>query len=405
MKRLMNAEFFAENRDKTMEILEGGVLVASAYSAMQSSNDAASRFEQEGNFWYLTGIERPGWWLIMDGARGKSWLVTPDVDPVHALFDGSLSIDEATAISGIDEIITRSKADELLLQTARQHRLAYFIGQPERAEDFDFILNPAQREMHEKLARIFVGVQDLRPKLANLRSVKQPVEIKAIESAIAITSKALLSIRASFQAYKYEYEIEAELNKAFRETGGRGHAYDPIVAGGSNACTLHYIENNAPLKKRTLVLLDVGAQVEHYAADITRTYSYYEPTKRQREVHAAVQAAHLDIVAMLAPDLSVAEYGDKVDARMKQALIEVGLLSSLGDERYRQYFPHAISHGLGIDVHDSLGRPKYFEPNMVLTVEPGIYIPEEGIGVRIEDDILITAKGHRNLSQKLPTDL
>lgn len=233
MKRLMNAEFFAENRDKTMEILEGGVLVASAYSAMQSSNDAASRFEQEGNFWYLTGIERPGWWLIMDGARGKSWLVTPDVDPVHALFDGSLSIDEATAISGIDEIITRSKADELLLQTARQHRLAYFIGQPERAEDFDFILNPAQREMHEKLARIFVGVQDLRPKLANLRSVKQPVEIKAIESAIAITSKALLSIRASFQAYKYEYEIEAELNKAFRETGGRGHAYDPIVAGAA----------------------------------------------------------------------------------------------------------------------------------------------------------------------------
>lgn len=401
----MTADFFSQNRSKTMELLEGGVLVATGYSAMQSSNDAASRFEQEANFWYLTGIERPGWWLIMDGARGKSWLVTPDIDPLHALFDGSLGIDEASAISGVDEVITRAKADELLLQTARQHRLAYFIGQPERAEEFDFVLNPAQRDMHEKLARIFVGVQNLRPKLAKLRSIKQPIEIKAIESAISITAKALSSIHESLQTYKYEYEIEAELNKAFRHTGARGHAYDPIVAGGNNACTLHYIDNDAPLKKRTLVLLDVGAQVEHYAADITRTYSYHEPTKRQRDIHTAVQAAHVDIIAMLAPNLSVAEYSEKVDVRMKQALTEVGLLSSSGDERYRRYFPHAISHGLGIDVHDSLGQPKYFEPGMVLTVEPGIYIPEEGIGIRIEDDIVITEKGHRNLSQKLPTDL
>lgn len=405
MKRLMTAEFFAGNRDKTMELLEGGVLVAAAYSAMQSSNDAASKFEQEANFWYLTGIERPGWWLIMDAARGKSWLVTPDVDPMHALFDGSLDSSIAARISGVEEVITRAQADELLLQIARQHRLAHYIGQPERSETFDFVLNPALREMHEKLARIFVGVQDLRPKLATLRALKQPAEIKAIESAIAITSTALAQIHDSLDTYKYEYEIEAELNKAFRQTGGRGHAYDPIVAGGSNACTLHYVDNAAPLKKRTLVLLDVGAQVEHYAADITRTYSYFEPTRRQQEIHRAVEAAHHDIIALLAPDVAVAEYSDKVDARMKRALMEVGLLKSLDDERYRQYFPHAISHGLGIDVHDSLGRPKYFEPGMVLTVEPGIYIPQESIGVRIEDDILITEKGHRNLSQKLPTGL
>jgi Xaa-Pro aminopeptidase len=405
MKRLTTPEFFAKNRTRVMELLEGGVLVATAYSAMQSSNDTASRFEQEGNFWYLTGIERPGWWLIMDSSRGKCWLVTPDVDPMHALFDGSLGAADAKRISGIDEVITRVQADDLLQQTARQHRLVHTIGQPERADTFDFVLNPAQREMYERLNRIFVGVQDFRPKLTKLRAIKQPIEVKAIETAIAITAAALENVRNTLENYKFEYEIEADLNKAFRKTGAQGHAYDPIIAAGVNACTLHYIENNDQLKKRSLVLLDVGAQVEHYAADITRTYAYHEPTKRQREVHEAVQAAHQDIIKLIEPGLPIAEYSDKVDARMKRALLGLGLLTSDSDEKYRHYFPHAISHGLGLDVHDSLGAPKYLEVGMILTVEPGIYIPEEAIGVRIEDDILVTDKSHRNLSRKLPTDL
>ena len=405
MKRLTTPEFFAGNRTRVMELLEGGVLVATAYSAMQSSNDNASKFEQEGNFWYLTGIERPDWWLIIDSSRGRCWLVTPDVDPMHALFDGSLGAAEATRISGIDEVITRAQADDLLQQTARQHRLVHTIGQPERADTFDFVLNPAQREMYERLSRAFVGVQDFRAKVTKLRAIKQPVEIKAIETAITITTAALTSVHDMITSYKFEYEVEADLNKAFRVSGAQGHAYDPIVAAGLNACTLHYIENNAQLKKRSLILLDVGAQVEHYAADITRTYAYYEPTARQREVHGAVQAAHQDIIKLIKPGLPIAEYSDQVDMRMKQALIELGLLTSHSDEKYRHYFPHAISHGLGIDVHDSLGAPKYLEAGMVLTVEPGIYIPEEAIGVRIEDDILVTEKSHRNLSKKLSTDL
>ncbi len=405
MKKLLTSEFFTGNRQRVMELLKGGVLVVSAYSAMQRSHDAAFRFEQEANFWYLTGIDQADWWLILDSTRGKSWLVSPDVDPIHALFDGQLSPDQAKVTSGVDEVISRAAADDLLAQTARQHRLVYTIDQPERADSFDFMLNPAAREVREKLARKFTGVRDFRPKLAQLRAIKQPLEIKAIELAIGITAHTLEGVYAQLAAYSYEYEIEADISRGFRASGAAGHAYDPIVATGGNACTLHYIDNNAKLAKKSLVLLDVGAQVEHYAADITRTYSYSEPTKRQQAVHAAVEAAHHDIVAMLTPGLSVREYSERVDSRMQQALMELGLIDSLDDEKYRTYFPHAISHGLGLDVHDSLGAPNAFAPGMVLTVEPGIYIPEENIGVRIEDDILITEKGHRNLSAKIPTGL
>ncbi len=149
--------------------------------------------------------------------------------------------------------------------------------------------------------------------------------------------------------------------------------------------------------------MDVGAFYGGYAADISRTYVKGEPTKRQAAVHQAVEVAHHRIIKLIEPMLSVEEYQRSVDKIMKEALDSIGLQSD--DTGLRKYFPHAISHGLGIDVHDSLGAPKYFETNMVLTVEPGIYIPEENIGVRIEDDILVTANGRKNLSAALSTGL
>lgn len=405
MKKSLTSEFFTGNRQRAMELLEGGVLVVSAYSALQRSNDAAFKFEQEANFWYLTGVGHPGWWLIIDASRGKEWLVSPEVDPVHALFDGQLTPSQAKEISGITEVISRTAAEELLLQISRTHKLVYTVDQPDRADMFDFVLNPAPRDMREQLTRKFTDVRDFRATLAQLRAIKQPVEVDAIEAAIAVTVDTLSKVRAKFATYGYEYEIEADVTHGFRSAGAAGHAYDPIIAAGANACTLHYGDNAMRLKKKSLVLLDVGAQVERYAADITRTYAYGEPTKRQQAVHIAVQSAHRDIIAMLAPGLSVVEYHERVDTRMKRALVELELMQPGDDEKYRRYFPHAISHGLGIDVHDALGQTREFGAGMVLTVEPGIYIPEEGIGVRIEDDILITKSGRRNLSAKLSTDL
>jgi len=152
-----------------------------------------------------------------------------------------------------------------------------------------------------------------------------------------------------------------------------------------------------------MVLIDAGAKVGGYAADITRTYAIGRPSDREIEVHAAVETAHKAIIDLIKPGFGMKDYHFQSDEIMKKALKSLGLLNAPAD--YRKYFPHAVSHGLGIDVHDSLGGFETFQPGMVLTVEPGIYIPEEGIGVRIEDDILVTEEGNRNLSAALPTSL
>lgn len=166
------------------------------------------------------------------------------------------------------------------------------------------------------------------------------------------------------------------------------------------------MRNDGDITPDGLLLIDAGALDGEYAADITRTYAMGVPTNRQRQVHAAVEEAHRLIIELIKPGVALKSYLASVDEIMKNALIQVELLKDRNDDdTYRKYFPHAISHGLGIDVHESLGGYKEFMPGMVLTVEPGIYIPEEGIGIRIEDDILVTKTGNENLSRALPTSL
>lgn len=402
----LGAPFFEQNRQRVIDKLRGSLLVVPAYTQMQRSNDTAFKFEQEANFWYLTGIEHPDWWLLIDGTRERSWLVAPKVDEVHALFDGSLAASVASEISGVKDVIDAQEGQRLLKEAARKHQFVYTIDAPPHHEHFGFTLNPAARDMRELLSRHFAKVQDFRGKLAELRAIKSLEEIDAIQNAVDLTNETFTKVHKSLKSYSYEYEIEADFNHAFRYGGAAGHAYDPIIAGGANACTLHYGANQAKLQKPSLLLMDVGARAHGYAADITRTYAVGTVTKRQRAVHAGVKSAQQAIIALLKPDLGVEEYQNEVDEIMKTELLSLGLMKDKDDTKsYRRYFPHAISHGLGIDVHDSLGGPRVFREGMVLTVEPGIYIPEEKIGVRIEDDILITKTGYRNLSGKLSTDL
>lgn len=380
-------------------------MVISAHHLMQRSNDAAFQFEQEANFWYLTGIEEPGWGLIIDGSANRSWLVAPDIDEIHRTFDGGLTNDEARKISGIDTVVSHAESEVLLRGLAKKHSIVYTLGEHPQNNHFNFVENPAQKKLWVVLERIFNSVQDCRLQLAQLRAIKQPEEIAAIKKAIKLTCQAFELVKERLPELKNEYEVEAEFDYYFKKQG-MSHAYDSIVAGGKNACTLHYNKNVAKLKKNSLLLMDVGARAHGYAADITRTYAIGLPTQRQVAVHAAVEAAHYDIIKLFKPGLATAAYHGYVDEIMKKAMIGLGLMRGMDDDdNYRHYFPHAVSHGLGIDVHDSLGQATNFAPGMVLTVEPGIYIPEENIGVRIEDDILITSTGHENLSRRLSTGL
>lgn len=383
-----------------MHEIDSGYAIFTAYTALQKSHDTAHTFMQESNFWWLTGIEEPDWQLIIDGSKQKSWLVAPDIGEIHRIFDGGLSPAQAKKISGVDEVID-AKEGKALVDSIIKNATIYTLGADPHAKYYSFLQNPMPQKLHKNLKKNFQNVKDSRQILAKLRAIKQPQELKSIRAAVELTKQAFMQVKQNIDSYAYEYQIEATFDYAFKNQGAQ-HAYDPIIASGKNAVTLHYSSNNSALKPG-LVLLDVGARVGGYAADITRTYAVKKATKRQHQVHQAVKNAHQQIVQLLRPGLSVKDYHEQVDAIMKQAIKSLGLNSD--EKSYRKYFPHAISHGLGIDVHDSLGRPNILEPGMVLTVEPGIYIPEEGIGVRLEDDILIVKNGYENLSHDLPLDI
>lgn len=401
----MQPTFFTANRDRLTDILQGGLVVIAGHTAMQATGDMAAPFEQESNFWWLTGIEAADWLVIIDGSRHKSWLASPLLSENHQIFDGSLSPEAAKAISGVQEVISVSEATMLLRELARRHSMVYTLGEHPYSEYLDFTLNPALKKNYDLLQRIFKSVQDCRPEVTNLRALKQPEEIIAIKKAVKLTAEAFQNVKKQLPSFEYEYEVEAEFSYYFRRHGAKGHAYAPIVAAGKNACTLHYIHNNEKLKNHQFLLLDIGARYHGYAADISRTYAVGEPTKRQSQVHRVVQSAQERIIGLIKPGKLVSEYYQAVDTIMKESLTVLNLMSDPNDQdTYRTYFPHSISHGLGVDVHDPLGNPKYFEPGMVLTVEPGVYIPAESIGVRIEDDILVTKTGRLNLSAALSTD-
>jgi Xaa-Pro aminopeptidase len=399
-------DFFTTNRTRFAAKLGGGIAVLGGYTGMQRGNDAAFGFEQEANFWWLTGVEVADWWLILDSTRGKSWLVAPTLSQAHEIFDGSLSPEQAKKVSGVDGVLSHDEATSMLRDLAKKHSVVHALGEQPYAQHLNFTLNSGPKKLHDQLERIFNSVQDCRKELAKLRAIKQPQEITRMKKAIKLTMDAFDHVKLLLDAAQYEYEVEAEFNYYFRSRGAKGHAYDPIVAGGKNACTLHYTANDARLKKHDLLLIDIGARHHGYAADITRTYALGTPTKRQLAVHAAVESAQKEIISLLKPDMPIEQYQKEVDVIMSGALQSLGLVRGPHDEAsYRKYFPHAVSHGLGVDVHDSLSAPERLRPGMVLTVEPGVYIPEEGIGVRIEDDILITNTGHSNLSGRLATVL
>ena len=393
----MDKEFFSNNRSRVCQELSEGVVLLSAFDKMQQTNDASGPYIQESNFWWLTGIDLPGWQLLLDCSSGEAALVEPELTASEKLFESYYTQEQASELSGVSTFISST---ELLERMKTQ---TVYALKPLVTKEMQFTPNPAQQRIWRAAQRQTKQVQDVRRKLATLRAIKQPQEITMIQRAIDLTVDSFARIAPLIPTLTTEAEVAAEFSYDFLKQGAT-HAYEPIVAAGENACTLHYVRNDAPLNG--LVLIDIGARVGGYNADLTRTYSHAQPTARQSAVHSAVREAHAQIIALLRPGLAVREYIESVDAIMTSALVELGLMSDKTDvDKYRRYFPHAISHGLGVDVHDSLGGAEVFKSGMLLTVEPGIYIPEESIGVRIEDDILITENGSENLSGKLRTVL
>lgn len=395
----MEAEFFKNNRERLSGLIGSAPVIVTAYTGMQRCSDESWRFEQEANFWYLTGLEEPDWQLII--YSGESILIAPDISTVSRIFNEHTSASAAQNISGVDRVLSHDKGVKYLANLAKNHNQIYTVL-PQNQIDHEFCLNPAQTKLAFRLRKLFNKVNDARPMLHKLRAIKQKSEIMMIRRAVNLTRVAFEIVKNELPNYIFEYEAQARFTFEF-ERSGATHAYDPIIAGGVNAITLHYNSNRMGLRSGDLVLMDVGARYGGYSADITRTYAFGEIAERQRMIHLAVKQAKDQIIDLIKPGKLVKDYLDRSDEIMRETLKSLDLYSNEDD--FRRYFPHAISHGLGIETHDPLGQPKSFQAGMVLTVEPGIYIPEESIGVRIEDDILVTDSGRDNLSRNLSDEL
>ena len=280
---------------------------------------------------------------------------------------------------------------------------------PAYVEQYGMYTNPARAALVERLKSFKPGLEllDLNSHLIRLRMVKQSEELAAIQAAIDVTIATLKQVTRlnKLASYSHEYQLEAELTSGFRRRGAAGHAFEPIVASGERACTLHNVANAGALSADELVLVDVGAQVENYAADITRTLSLSTPSRRQQAVHAAVLEVQRFAFGLLRPGVVMKDYEQQIEHFMGEKLRELGLIKTISHDNVRKFYPHATSHFLGLNVHDVGDYERPLEPGMILTVEPGIYIPDEAIGVRIEDDVLITKTGIKILTDKLPRDL
>jgi Xaa-Pro aminopeptidase len=403
------SEFFAGNRERLRQLFTGTApIVVTANGLLQRGGDSTYPFQQDANFWYLTGIEEPDIILVID--KSKEYLIVPNREATRVAFDGSVDSEELSRVSGVRRVLDEKEGWRLLeIRLRRAKHVATLAAPQTYVEAHGMYTNPARGQLITRLHEAAEDVEllDLSQHMALLRVIKQPAELVAIQRAIDITIDTLKEATrpSALAKYAHEYEIEADLTRGFRRRGAHGHAFEPIVAGGERACTLHNVANQGMLASDELLLLDVGAEVDHYAADITRTVNIGQPSRRQQAVYDAVLEVQAFALSLLQPGAFMKENELQIEGFMGEKLRELGLIKIVEHDEVRKYYPHATSHFLGLNVHDIGDYTRPLEPGMVLTVEPGIYIPEEGIGVRIEDDVLITVDGYEILTDRLPRQL
>lgn len=389
------------------------------------SNDTEFRFRPSSDFWYLTGFAEPESWLLLlpgeDG--GRSILFLRERDPERETWDGKrLGVSAAPEALGVDEAHDVEDLWSLLPTMLKgQERLMYPSGldadEDRSVLELLGVLRSRARGYTSPLELLDPG-----PLLHEQRLFKTPAELDMMRLAAGISNEAHRALMATAAPGVNERELDALLDYTFRRRGGTGSAYGNIVAGGANACILHYVENDQALQDGTLCLVDAGCELDYYASDVTRTWPVngrFSPA--QKDVYEAVLAAHEAALAQCKPGQTVEGVHQTAVEVLVDGMLQLGLCKGSKDEvletgAYRTWYMHRTSHWLGLDVHDcgsydKDGKPRPLEPGMVLTVEPGLYIapdqeeaPEglRGIGVRIEDDVVITEEGHENLSIQVP---
>lgn len=415
----ISAELFAKNRRKFMQRMKPKSLaVFNANDLYPIGADSTMPFEQERNLFYLSGVDQEETILVLFpeamNPNHREVLFVRETNEHIAVWEGAkLNKPQATAVSGVQCIYWLQDFDRIFFDLMGEAETVYFntnehyrqAVETQTRED-RFIAKVKREYPAHTVAKSF-------PLLEEIRGVKEPEEIDLLQKACDITAKGFDRVLKFVQAGVWEYEIEAEYLHEFIRNKSKGFAYTPIIASGNSANVLHYIENNKRCQEGDLILMDVGAEYANYSSDMTRTIPVSGRfSARQKEVYNAVNRVKEKATAMLVPGVLWKEYHKEVGLIMTDELLGLGLLDkadvqnqSVDYPAYKKYFMHGTSHHLGLNTHDYGVLKSPMKAGMVFTVEPGIYIPAEGFGIRLEDDVIIQQSGAPlNLMQRIPIE-
>jgi Xaa-Pro aminopeptidase len=408
------------------ELPKNSAVVIAGASTQYRNADSSHAFRQDSNFWYLSGFNEAESTLVLlvdDKKKVQSIAFVPEKDELKEIWDGyRAGPDGAVNDHGFDLAFKNTDIHQKLPELiAGCDQVLYPVGKNQSldADVIKWIKAAKSKDRHSSA----IDIADASSKVGNQRLIKDQDEIKIMKKACQISAEAHVEAMKFVKPGMTEQEMEAFYLYEFSRRGGRFSAYTPIVAGGENACVLHYVENSQPLKDGELLLVDAGCEYELYASDITRTFPINGKfTDSQLAIYGVVMEAQLKSIEAITADHNVMDAQIISEKIITQGLIDLGILKGRLDDlhaqgAYKKFYMHKIGHWLGIDVHDAgdymeNGEFMKFKPGMVTTVEPGVYIPSsanvedrwKGIGIRIEDDILVTNDGNQNLTSFVPSD-
>jgi Xaa-Pro aminopeptidase len=422
-----NTEFLTRQKYLLQQMQPNSICLLPASNLVTRSRDTEYPFRQDSYFQYLCGFPEPKAWLVLSNhqeySQGVCILFCLDKDPTMEIWHGRRSgPKQAKQQYAVDMAFAVDEIDERLLELIDGHQHVYFAqGHDHAADDLVFSLLQALRDAPKQSKQAPASLIDMRFILDEMRLIKSAAEIDMMRQAAAIATQAHIRAMQFVEAGKNEYHLEAEIHHEFAMQGAKYPAYGTIVGGGDNACILHYTENNQGLKAGDLVLIDAGCEWQGYASDITRTFPVTgQFSAQQKQLYELVLKAQLAAFEQIKPHNTIKQASDVAISVITQGLIDLHILKgkladNIQQQTYREFYMHGLSHWLGLDVHD-VGHYKIddqdrsLQPGMVLTVEPGIYIAPDadvdnkwrGIGIRIEDNLLITQSGHENLTLAAP---
>jgi Xaa-Pro aminopeptidase len=409
---------YIKNRSRLAALLENNCMaVFHSNDIMPTNADGTMGFRQNSDLQYLTGIDQEESILLIfpdtQWKGHKEVLFVRETNEHLATWEGhKFTLSEAREISGIEKVYYTQQFDSVFNTLMCEANGLYVNTNEHTRAKVEVETRDARNIRMYKEKYPAHRLHRAAPLMHQLRAIKMPEELEALKQACAITRKGFLRSLAFIKPGVMEYEIEAELIHEFIRNRSNGFAYGPIIASGKNACVLHYTQNNQPCKDGEVILMDVAAEYANYASDLTRAVPVNGRfTPRQKAVYNAVLHVMKQAIQMLVVGNTWDDYHAEVGKIMENELLSLGLISKEDIEKqnpdwpaYKKYFMHGTSHFLGLDVHDVGSKYRKFEDGMVFTCEPGIYIPQENLGIRLENNILITSKGPIDLMADIPLE-